>query len=324
MVAQVTPGLKKAVLAGVFIGSLIAIMRYGVYHSVDITSLSPETFAMMSILGIALDLFIVLAGLLCGYIMAATASGTQPAKGVFRDALLAGIIAGLVNLVAMVLIYYPQTPDRWNYDVLNIGLYVLWYWVQIVVLSLAGGAIYLVLIKKPRHFAFNGWLAGVAVGVIGAAVLALAYYTQSLVVETYNGLLINGSYDSLVIKFIIDVFIVAVGVAVGLVTSLLIRRSVSPPANFILSTALAGLIAGFFGTLVNVLIGLGFPSDIYLSGFYGYDWLNIAMQILYGSVMLMTLAIGGDVIYALLSGETKLLSTGPVEQENSPDSGLVR
>jgi hypothetical protein len=311
MVAQVSPGLKKAVLAGIFVGLLIAIMRYGVYHSVDISLFSPETFVMMAVLWIALDLFVVLAGLLCGYIMAATASGAQPAKAVLRDALLAGIIAGLINLLAMALIYYPQTPDRWNYDVLNLGLYALWYWAEIIVLSLAGGAIYLALIKKPRRFTFTGWLAGVEVGIIGAVVLALAYYTQSLAVETYNGLQINGSYESLAIQFTIDTFVLAVGVAIGIATATLIRRSVYSPADFLLSTALAGLIAGFFGILVSVLAGLGFPSAISIGGFNGYDWLNIAMQILYGTVLLMTMAIGGGVIYDLLYGKTKLLTAEP-------------
>ncbi|HEY3272669.1 MAG TPA: hypothetical protein VGJ92_02845 [Methanocella sp.] len=318
MAVQVTPGLKKAVLAGVFVGFLIAVMRYGVYHSVDITSFSPETFVMMTVLWIALDLFVVLAGLLCGYIMAATAPGAQPARAVLRDALLAGVVAGLINLFAMALIYYPQTPDRWNYDVLNLGLYALWYWVQIVVLSLAGGAIYLALIKRPRCFTFTGWLAGVEVGIIGAVILALAYYTQSLVLETYNGLQINGSYETLAIQFIVDTFVLVAGVAVGFATAMLIRRSVSSPAGLILSTALAGLIAGFFGILVDVLIGLGFPSRIFLWGFSGYGWLNIAMQIIYGAVLLMTMAIGGGVIYALLHGETKLLSAGPVEPEKQP------
>jgi len=319
-VARETSGVKKAVLAGIFAGSLIAIMRYGVYHSVDVTSFSPETFTLMTLLGISLDLFIVLAGLLCGYILAATASGTQPVRGVFRDALLAGIVAGFVNLLAMVLIYYPQTSDRWNYDVLNIGLYGLWYWAQIIVLSLAGGAICGALIKKPRHIALTGWLPGVVTGVIAAILIALAYYAQSLVVETYHGVLINGSSDSLAIQFVIDAFVLIAGIVVGLVTALLIRRSVSSPADFILSTALAGLIAGFFGLLANELISLG--DSLYL--FSGYDWLNVAMQVLYGAVMLMTLALGGGVIYALLNGETKLLSTGPVgPRKNSPSSCLV-
>jgi hypothetical protein len=308
--AQGTPGLKKAVLAGAFVGSLIAIMRYGVYHSVDVTSFSPETFTLMTLLGIALDLFIVLAGLLCGYIMAATASGAQPVRGVFRDALLAGIVAGFVNLVAMALIYYPQTADRWNYDVLNIGLYGLWYWAQIIVLSLAGGAIY-GAIRKPRRITLAGWQTSVETGIIAAIVIALAYYVQSLAVETYHGMLINGSYDSLAIQFAIDAFVLIVGIVVGLVTALLIRRSVSSPAGFMLSTALAGLIAGFFGLLANELIGMG--DLVYL--FSGYDWLNVAMQILYGAVMLMTMAIGGGVIYALSRGEIRLLSAEPVGPE---------
>jgi hypothetical protein len=314
-VSQENYGLKKVVFAGVFVGALIGIMRYGVYHSIDITSYTLESFTLMTLLGIALDLFVVLAGLLCGYIIAATTSGTQPARGVFRDTLLSGIIAGLINLLAMVLIYYPQTPDRWGYEILNLGLYGLWYWAQIVVLSLAGGAIYLALVKRPRSFAFAGWLAGVKVGIIAAIAVALAYYAQSLAVETYNGLLINGSYDSLFIQFIVDAFVLVTGVVAGFITAWLIRRYRSSPADFLLSTALAGLIAGFFGLLADMLIGLGAPFDLDLSWLSSYDWLNIAMQILYGAVLLMTMAVGGGVLYALAHGETRLLSTEPAEPE---------
>lgn len=311
MVSGESSWSKKAVFAGVFVAALIAIMRYGVYHSIDVTAYNPETFAVMNILGIALDLFIVLAGLLCGYIIAATASGAKPIRGVFRDTMLAGAIAGLINCLAMVLIYYPQVPDRLSYDILNLGLYSVWYFVLIVLLSLAGRAIYSALIRKPRRFAYRGWLAGVEVGVIAAVAVMLAYYAQSLAMETYLGLTINGSYDSLIIQFIVDSFVLIAGVAAGLVTAVMVRQSVSAGADFVLSTALAGLIAGFFGIMASVLFNLGAPGHLYLSVINGLDWLNIALQIIYGAALLMTMAVSGAVIYALFHGETKLLSAEP-------------
>ncbi len=316
--SQGNSGWKKSIFAGLFVGALIAIMRYGVYHSIDMSNLSSETFTLMIILGVVLDLFVVLAGLLCGYIIAATARDEQPVKSVFGDALIAGMVAGLINCLAMVLIYYPQEPARWNYDVLNIGLYAVWYFVIIVVLSLAGGVMYYSFIKKPRRYVFARWLTGVEVGVVMAMVVAAVYYVQSLAVETYQGLAINGSFDSLIIQFTIDVLVLIAGLIAGLVTAALVRRSVASSANFVLCTALAGLIAGFLGLLITMLHNLGAPDHFTLSGQSTLDWLNIALQITYGAVLLMTLAIGGGVIYALLQGETKLLSTGPDAAEKQP------
>lgn len=315
--SQGNPGLKKSIYAGLFVGALIAIMRYGVYHSIDMSNLTSDTFTLMIILGIALDLFVVLAGLLCGYIMAATATDGQPVRGVFRDALFAGLVAGLINFLAMVLIYYPQVPERWNYDVLNLGLYGVWYFVLLVVLSLAGGAMYS-LIRKPRRYAFSQWLTGVEVGVIMAVVVAAVYYVQSVAVETYQGLAINGSFDSLIIQFILDALVLIAGLIAGLVTATLVRRSVASSANFVLCTALAGLIAGFLGLFITMLHSLGAPDHFSLSGQSTLDWLNVALQIIYGAVLLMTLAIGGGVIYALLQGETKLLSTESGQPEKQP------
>lgn len=316
--SQVNSGLKKSIFAGLFVGALIAIMRYGIYHSIDISNLTSETFTLMILLGIALDLFVVLAGLLCGYIIAATATDGQSVKSVFGGALIAGIVAGLINCLAMILIYYPQEPSRGNYDVLNIGLYSVWYIVLIAVLSLAGGAVYSSLFRKPRRYAFAGWLTGVEVGVFMAIVVAAVYYVQSVAVETYHGLPINGSFDSLIMQFIIDVLVLIAGLVVGLVTAALVRRSVASSANFVFCLALAGLVAGFLGLLITMLHSLGAPDHFTLSGHSTLDLLNIAMQITYGAVLLMTLAIGGGVIYALLQGETKLLSTGPEEPEKQP------
>ncbi len=146
----------------------------------------------------------------------------------------------------------------------------------------------------------------------------LVYYVQSLAVETYQGLAINGSFDSLIMQFIIDALVLIAGLVAGLVTAALVRRSVASSANFVLCTALAGLIAGFLGLLITMLHNLGAPDHFTLSGHSTLDWLNIALQIIYGAVLLMTLAIGGGVIYALLRGETKLLSTGPEEPEKQP------
>jgi hypothetical protein len=317
-VSQGISGLKKSIFAGVFVGALIAIMRYGVYHSIDMTNLTPETFTTMTLLGVALDLFVVLAGLLCGYIIAATAKSEQSSRSVFRGALIAGLVAGLINFLAMALIYYPQVPERWNYDVLNIVLYGVWYFVLIVVLSLAGGAIFTALSRKGRRVTSGRWLTSVEVGVAAAVVVALAYYAQSLAMETYQGMTINGSYDTLITQFIIDAFVLIVGVVAGLVTAILVRRSVSSPADFVLKAALAGLITGFIGLLVNMLLSLGAPDHLDLSGLTGLDWLNIVLQIINGAIMLMTMAIGGGVIYALLQGETNLLSTGPEEPEKGP------
>jgi hypothetical protein len=102
------------------------------------------------------------------------------------------------------------------------------------------------------------------------------------------------------------------------VTAALVRRSVASSANFVICTALAGLIAGFLGLLITMLHNLGAPDRLSITGLSTLDWLNIAMQIIYGAALLMTMAMGGGVIYALLQGETKLLSAGPEEPEKQP------
>jgi hypothetical protein len=86
----------------------------------------------------------------------------------------------------------------------------------------------------------------------------------------------------------------------------------------VLCTALAGLIVGFLGLIITMLHNPGAPDHLSLSGQSTLDWLNIAMQIIYGAVLLMMMAIGSGVIYASLQGETKLLSSGPGEPEKQP------
>jgi hypothetical protein len=111
-VSQWNPGLKKSIYVGLFVGLLIAIMRHGVYHSIDMSNITSDTFTLTILLSIALEIFVVLASLLCGYIMAATARDTQPIKRVFSDALIAGLVTGVINFLAMVLIYYPRGLGR--------------------------------------------------------------------------------------------------------------------------------------------------------------------------------------------------------------------
>jgi hypothetical protein len=313
VVAGEKSGSRTAVFAGLFAGALIGIMRYGVYHSIDITPTDLDSLTMLTILGIVLDLFVVLAGLLCGYVVSATASRTWPVRKVFQGAFISCVIAGLINLMAMVLIYFPQTSVRLSYDVMNLGLYGIWYFVQIVVLSMAGAVIYLTLVRKPRHLALHGWKTGLVVGIVAAIAVALNYYVLSLLVESFHGLVISSSPESLIIQFAVDGLVLVAGALAGFVTASLIRRSVSTPANYVLCTALAGFTAGFFGILASMLI----LNVNFLSELNGYDWLNVAMQILYGAVLLMALATGGGVYYALWHGEIGLLS-GPGESEKQP------
>ncbi len=318
MVAQVTPGLKKAVLAGVFIGSLIAIMRYGVYHSMVIATPDLDSLTVMNMLWVALDLFVVLAGLLCGYIVAARASRTWPVHLVARYATISGFVAGMINLLAMVLIYFPQEPSRWNQDVLEVGLNGILYFVEIVVLSLAGAAIYAALVRKPRHAAAGGWRAGAAVGIVIAVLVASAYYLRSILVETYMGFIIHSSYDSLIILFAVNAFVLFAAVLAGFFTAMLARRSALLPNSYVISAALAGLVAGFIGSFANELFNRQAIVNYFPGEFSGYEWLNIALQILYGVVLMMTLAIGGSVYYALWYGETKLVSAGSEEPVKQP------
>jgi hypothetical protein len=288
-------------------------MRYGLYHSVDASSPDDNFVLLQSLLWIGLELFVVLAGLLCGYIVAAMVSRALPWQHIFRDATVAGFVAGIVNLIAMVLIYFPQDPFRRDYDIMNIGLYGICYFVQIVVLSMAGAAIFSTLVRKPRRIAFNGWPAAAAVGIMAALLISMAYLCQSLFVESFEGMVIGSSFESLIVQFAVDAFILVVCVLAGLVAGRLVGRSVASPANYVICTGLAGLIAGFFGALANTLISLAMEY-YYLSRLSNFYWLSTA-QVLYGSVLLMTMAIGGGVIYALARGETKLLSTMPAEPE---------
>jgi hypothetical protein len=137
----------------------------------------------------------------------------------------------------------------------------------------------------------------------------MAYYVQSLAVESYYGLAINGSIESLATQFAVDAFVMIAGILAGMATARLMQKSAPSPASLVLGTAAAGLIAGFFGLATDVLIKMGFPGSFSMAGLTGYDWLSYAMQVLYGSVMLMTLAVGGGVIYALMRREAGLVST---------------
>jgi hypothetical protein len=286
-------------------------MRFGLYHSVDVSSPDDNIILLQSLLWAGLELFVVLAGLLCGYIVAALASRTLPWRHISRDATVAGFVAGIVNLIAMVLIYFPLDPIRREYDVLNIGLYGVWYFVQIVVMSVAGAAIYVTLVRKPRRIALKGWPAAAAVGVVAAVLISVAYLVQSLFVVSFEGMLIGSSFEILIVQFAVDAFVLAAGVLAGLAAGGLVRRAAASPANYVLCTGLAGLIAGFFGTLAGALINLAMeyrPSSISGNSF----WMSTA-HVLNGSVLLVMLAVAGGVYYTLWRGDARFLSPEAAE-----------
>jgi hypothetical protein len=149
-----------------------------------------------------------------------------------------------------------------------------------------------------------------------ALLISMAYLCQSLFVESFEGMVIGSSFESLFAQFAVDAFILVVGVTAGLAAGGLVRRSAASPANYVLCSGLTGLIAGFFGTLASTLINLA--MEYYpLSRSGNFFWTSTA-QVLYGSALLVMLAIAGGAYYSLWRGDARFLLPEPAEPVKQP------